>query len=38
MSACGKDNNYLKQIVLTGIFDSVKKKGNLVLITSICMA
>ncbi|MDJ1305668.1 MAG: AAA family ATPase, partial [Candidatus Midichloria sp.] len=28
MSACGKDNNYLKKIVLTGIFDSVKKEGQ----------
>ena len=28
LSTCGKDNQHLEKIVLTGIFDTVKKEGN----------
>ena len=28
LSACGKDNNHLEKIILTGIFDTLKKEGN----------
>jgi hypothetical protein len=28
MSTCGKDNEYLKKIILVGIFDSFKKEGG----------
>ncbi|MDJ1258018.1 MAG: hypothetical protein MRQ07_05145 [Candidatus Midichloria sp.] len=28
MSKCGKSNEYLQKIVLTDIFDSVKKEGQ----------
>jgi len=28
LSACGKDNDHLEKIILTGIFDTLKKEGN----------